>query len=140
TFVHGLEELLRYADRNSMAHGREVRLPFLDHSLVEFIFSLPAHFKIHEGWTKWILRKAMASALPEEITWRKEKTGFEPPQKQWMEDNGFAELIMEGREKLVREKILNPHVLDKPIAASSAYDPESYDWRYVAAAFLLSST
>jgi asparagine synthase (glutamine-hydrolysing) len=82
----------------------------------------------------------MASALPEEITWRKEKTGFEPPQKQWMQDSGFTELIMEGREKLVREKILNPHVLDKPIAASNAYDPESYDWRYVAASFLLSST
>ena len=40
---HGLEELLRYADRNSMAHGREVRLPFLSHELVEFIFS---YFKI----------------------------------------------------------------------------------------------
>jgi asparagine synthase (glutamine-hydrolysing) len=137
TFDHGLEELLRYADRNSMAHGREVRLPFLDHNLVEFIFSLPAHFKIHEGWTKWILRKSMAAALPEEITWRKEKTGFEPPQKQWMEDSGFADLIMEGRKKLVREKILNPHVLDKPLTASNAYDPEAYDWRYVAAAALL---
>ena len=39
----GLEELLRFADRNSMAHGREVRLPFLNHELVEFIFSLPAN-------------------------------------------------------------------------------------------------
>ncbi|HKC36447.1 MAG TPA: asparagine synthase (glutamine-hydrolyzing), partial [Chitinophagaceae bacterium] len=38
TCMHGLEELLRYADRNSMAHGREVRLPFLDHELIEFIF------------------------------------------------------------------------------------------------------
>lgn len=38
TCTHGLEELLRYADRNSMAHGREVRLPFLSHELVEFVF------------------------------------------------------------------------------------------------------
>ena len=45
SFVHGLEELLRYADRNSMAHSRELRLPFLSHELVEFVFSLPAHFK-----------------------------------------------------------------------------------------------
>src|SRR4030095_5525241 len=48
TCMHGLEELLRYADRNSMAHGREVRLPFLNHELVEFIFSLPANDKIRE--------------------------------------------------------------------------------------------
>jgi asparagine synthase (glutamine-hydrolysing) len=41
THTMGLEELLRFADRNSMAHGREVRLPFLNHELVEFIFSLP---------------------------------------------------------------------------------------------------
>ena len=59
TQVHGLEELLRYADRNSMAHGCEVRLPFLSHELVEFIFSLPPHFKIRQGWTKWLLRKDM---------------------------------------------------------------------------------
>ena len=38
TFQFGLAELLRYADRNSMAHSREVRLPFLNHELVEFIF------------------------------------------------------------------------------------------------------
>ena len=42
TFITGLPELLRYADRNSMAHSREVRLPFLFHELVQFIFSLPA--------------------------------------------------------------------------------------------------
>ncbi len=41
----GLDELLRYADRNSMAHGREVRLPFLSHELVEFIFTLAAEFQ-----------------------------------------------------------------------------------------------
>jgi len=45
TFHSGFSELLRYADRNSMAHSREVRLPFLYHELVEFIFSLPSSFK-----------------------------------------------------------------------------------------------
>jgi asparagine synthase (glutamine-hydrolysing) len=49
TTVHGLKTLLRYADRNAMAHSREVRLPFLDHHLVEFVFSLPDDFKLHEG-------------------------------------------------------------------------------------------
>src|SRR4030095_6954468 len=87
TCIYGLEELLRYADRNSMAHGCEVRLPFLDHNLVEFIFSLPADFKINKGWTKWILRKSVNDKLAAEITWRKNKIGFEPPQQQWMQNN-----------------------------------------------------
>lgn len=49
TCTHRLEELLRYADRNAMAHGREVRLPFLSHELVEFIFSLPSILKSGTG-------------------------------------------------------------------------------------------
>ncbi|HLX90484.1 MAG TPA: asparagine synthase (glutamine-hydrolyzing), partial [Puia sp.] len=57
TCQSGLEELLRYADRNSMTHGREVRLPFLSHELVQFVFSLPSSFKIRQGYTKWLLRK-----------------------------------------------------------------------------------
>jgi asparagine synthase (glutamine-hydrolysing) len=76
----GLQELLRYADINSMANSREVRLPFLNHELVQFIFSLPASMKIHEGSTKWILRKSMERALPPDVVWRKDKVGFEPPQ------------------------------------------------------------
>ncbi|MCW3108966.1 MAG: asnB, partial [Segetibacter sp.] len=59
TMQFGLEELLRYADRNSMAHSREVRLPFLNHELVQFIFSVPSAYKIYEGFTKQILRLSM---------------------------------------------------------------------------------
>jgi asparagine synthase (glutamine-hydrolysing) len=64
TFVNGLEELLRYADRNSMAHAVEVRLPFLNYQLVEFLFTLPPQLKIKDGWNKWLLRKAMEDVLP----------------------------------------------------------------------------
>lgn len=80
-FGGGLETLLRYADRNAMAHGVEIRLPFLYHELVHFLFTLPSSFKIHNGWTKWISRYAFEGQLPEEIIWRKEKIGFEPPDK-----------------------------------------------------------
>src|SRR5688572_10534790 len=73
TCVHGLEELLLYADLNSMAHGREVRLPFLSHELVSFLFTLPSNFKIRNGWTKWLQRQAMAGQLPDPIVWRKDK-------------------------------------------------------------------
>jgi asparagine synthase (glutamine-hydrolysing) len=134
TFVHGLEELLRYADRNSMAHGREVRLPFLSHELVEFVFSLPSNFKIRHGWTKWLLRQSMKEQLPGEIVWRKDKIGFEPPQKQWMQDVRIREMIQEARSKLVREKILKHEVLTKPLQPADAYQPNNTDWRYLSAA------
>jgi asparagine synthase (glutamine-hydrolysing) len=84
-----LQDLLRYADRNSMAHSREVRLPFLFHELVEFCFSLPDEFKLKLGWTKYIMRVTFEGVLPEEICWRKEKVGFEPPQNAWMKDAGL---------------------------------------------------
>jgi len=78
TFYFGLPTLLRYADRNSMANSVEVRLPFLDHKIVEFIFALPDEYKIHSGWTKWLLRETFKDILPEKICWRKEKIGLEP--------------------------------------------------------------
>lgn len=78
--VSGLQTLLRYADRNSMAHSREVRLPFLYHEMVEFLFSLPATYKMNEGWTKWIMREAFP-ILPKDIGWRVDKIGYEPHKK-----------------------------------------------------------
>lgn len=132
----GLEELLRYADRNSMAHGIEVRLPFLDHKLVEFIFSLPSNLKIHEGWTKWLLRTAMDKKLPDEIVWRKDKVGYEPPQQQWMENKTLQEYMHEAKRKLVNEKILTQKVLDKKIDPKAAHADNNYAWRYLCAAQL----
>ncbi len=127
----GLEELLRFADRNSMAHGREVRLPFLNHELVEFIFALPARLKMHEGWTKFLLRKVMDKKLPDDIVWRKKKVGFETPQKKWMEDPALQEYIRESKRKLVTAGILNKKVLDKKIEPLAAHDEKNYDWRYL---------
>ena len=138
TCTHGLEELLRYADRNSMAHGREVRLPFLAHELVEFVFSLPANFKIRHGWTKWLLRESMKNKLPASITWRKDKVGFEPPQKKWMAGDTIQAAIRDAKEKLVNEKILKADVLQKPITPQSTHDGGNYDWRYFSAAMLFS--
>jgi asparagine synthase (glutamine-hydrolysing) len=134
TFSFGLEELLRYADRNSMAHSREVRLPFLQHELVEFIFSLPSHFKIKHGFTKWILRQSMDKLLPKNIVWRTDKVGFEPPQQQWMEQPAMQEMIMESRKTLAGRGILKNSVINVPFQAKSAHEVANYDWRYVSAA------
>lgn len=137
TATIGLEELLRFADRNSMAHGCEVRLPFLNHELVEFIFLLPANFKIHEGATKWLLRKAMEKKLPASIVWRKDKIGFEPPQQQWLQQTGMQDYIQEAKRKLVNKGILKKQVLDKKIVPLEAHDANNFDWRYLCAAQLM---
>ena len=134
TMQYGLEELLRYADRNSMAHSREVRLPFLSHELVEFIFTLPSSFKIHNGFTKFLLRLSMQDILPKSIVWRTDKIGFEPPQKQWMQHNTMQEYIKESRRTLVVKGILNKKVINQPIQSKSAHEADNRDWQYLCAA------
>jgi asparagine synthase (glutamine-hydrolysing) len=73
---HSLPALLRYEDRNSMAHSVEARVPFLDHRLVDFTFSLPDVWKVRDITTKYLLRESMKGALPELILNRKDKIGF----------------------------------------------------------------
>ncbi len=79
----GLQDLLRYEDRNSMAFSIESRVPFLDHRLVEFSIALNNDWKIKEGWTKHILRKTAEPLLNKEVVWRKDKMGFLTPQNAW---------------------------------------------------------
>jgi asparagine synthase (glutamine-hydrolysing) len=134
TMQNGLEELLRFTDRNSMAHGVEARLPFLYHELVEFVFSLPANCKIHEGWTKWLLRKTLNKKLPAGIVWSRDKIAFETPQKKWMALPPMTDYVHEARRKLVNNGILKGTVLNKPIEPLSAGAPDNYDWRYLCVA------
>ncbi len=112
--TYGIHKLLRFADRNSMAHSREVRLPLLFHELVEFVFSLPAHYKIRDKWSKYLLRKSMDNLMPKEICWRVDKTGFETPQQKWLENNAIKERIEYYEQNLLKNKIIqNQHKLSK---------------------------
>ncbi|MFH1160840.1 MAG: asparagine synthase (glutamine-hydrolyzing) [bacterium] len=90
-FLHGLifttslPTLLHYEDRNSMAFSIESRVPFLDHRLVEFTFTLDKYDKINHGITKYILREAMNSSLPSAIYHRHDKKGFVTPgEDKWL--------------------------------------------------------
>jgi len=85
-FKYQLPHLLKYEDKNSMAHSIEARLPFLDYRLVELSLSLPVDLKIKSGFSKYILRKSMVNRLPEEILWRKNKFGFNAPVQTWLSD------------------------------------------------------
>ncbi len=82
-----LPVLMRYGDRNSMAHSREVRLPFCDHRLAEFTFSLPPEFLMGGAETKRLLRGAMKRTLPEPLRTRWNKQGFVPPQAAWFKSS-----------------------------------------------------
>jgi len=78
-----LPHLLKYEDKNSMRHSVETRLPFLDYNVLETALSIKNEFKIKNGWTKYVLRKAIEKLLPESIVWRKNKLGFNSPEKTW---------------------------------------------------------
>ncbi len=80
---YSVPALTHYEDRNSMAHSLEVRHPFLDHRLVEFLLNLPPDWKIRNGWTKYVLRQAFPE-LPDAIRWRRDKQGFLTPEQRWL--------------------------------------------------------
>lgn len=109
-----LPTLLRNFDRASMAHGVEVRMPFMDWRLVCFVMSLPNESKFANGYTKWVARDAMAGIMPETIRMNRKKLGFNSPLtqylpgplKQWVHDllekpsPAFDEII--DRRRLVK--------------------------------------
>ena len=107
--LYSVPALTHYEDRNSMAHHIEVRLPFLDYRLVNFLVHAPVEDKIKGGWTKYILREAI-DELPEKIRWRKDKTGFVTPEEKWMK-GVLGEQIIEYFSKSSRLEEMG--ILDK---------------------------
>lgn len=81
--TYSLPPMLRYEDRNAMAHAIESRPPFLDQELVELMLSLPSSSIIHEGWSRALLRQAMEGTLPEPVRTRRKKVGFTTPEMRW---------------------------------------------------------
>jgi asparagine synthase (glutamine-hydrolysing) len=93
TFVTSLPTLLRYADRSSMAHSREVRLPYLDRRVAEFALSLPPSFLCRDGVTKRILRDAVRGLVPDPVLARRDKVAFDPPEARWLSTPAWRERI-----------------------------------------------
>jgi asparagine synthase (glutamine-hydrolysing) len=73
------------ADRIGMANSIEIRVPFLDHKLVEFAMQMPQHLKYRDGEAKYILKKALEGTVPNEFLYRK-KQGFAVPVREWAGD------------------------------------------------------
>lgn len=95
-----LENLLRSADRNSMAHSIEVRLPFLFHELVEYVFSIPNDKIYFEGKTKHILRESVKNLIPDNVINRIDKIGFAAPQKEWFTNEDLQYKLKECEKRL----------------------------------------
>jgi asparagine synthase (glutamine-hydrolysing) len=102
------EDILVKVDRASMACSLEVRAPFLDHQLVEFVMSLPSSLKLRRFTTKYILKKVMKKFLPKEVIQRSKK-GFGVPIAKWIKGplrELFGDLL--AHNPIKREGFLNP--------------------------------
>ena len=93
-----LPTLLRNYDRYSMASGVEIRMPFMDHRLVTYTFSLPWTSKVGGTFTKRIMRDALKGILPDEIRTRRRKIGWNSPLHEWLK--GPLKNLLENENNL----------------------------------------
>jgi len=122
------DDLLMKMDRMSMATSLEARVPFLDHRVVAFAFSLPAAWKLHRGQGKWILREAFRSRLHPDVLARP-KAGFPVPIDRWFREDlrGFVgETLLS--ERAAGRGILNPRevrrIVDQHLSGRRDYRRE----------------
>jgi asparagine synthase (glutamine-hydrolysing) len=117
--VISLPALLRYEDKNSMFHSLEARVPFLDRVLFDYVASLPLSHKLRKGVTKYVFRLAMSGILPEKVRMRKDKIGFEVPERKWIGQDLRDRLRSFFQGNLVAERYYDlvslRRVLDKPV-------------------------
>ena len=95
-------DILTKVDRASMAHSLEVRVPLLDHELVEWIATLPSHFKLRGGEGKYIFKKSLEGRLPQDILYRP-KMGFGVPLGKWFRN----ELKQNIRASVLSERMMD---------------------------------
>jgi asparagine synthase (glutamine-hydrolysing) len=108
-----LDDLLVKADRMAMAHGLEVRSPFLDTELAEFVLRLPPRSKIRGATLKWALKDVVRDLLPREILHRR-KRGFGVPLDRWFRTSlrSFARSRLDAPDSRVREHLQASAVSD----------------------------
>jgi asparagine synthase (glutamine-hydrolysing) len=85
-FYTKIPRALRFNDRVSMLHGTELREPFLDYELVEYVFSRPKDFKLKDGVQKWMLRKIAEKFLQKELVLAP-KRPLQTPQREWLSED-----------------------------------------------------
>lgn len=103
--VTTLPTLLRNYDRYSMASGIEIRMPFMDHRLVTYTFSLPWTSKVGASYTKRIMRDALKGILPEQIRTRRDKIGWNAPLHEWFRGSLKNEINVLISKNILSKKV-----------------------------------
>ena len=116
-----MQTLLDRKDRMSMYSGLEVKVPFCDHRIAEYLYRVPWAMKDHGGFEKGLLRRAMAGRLPEEILWRKKS----PYPK--THDPRYLELMQRRLDRLLSDRSAPIWSLIRPEEAKRVASTEM-DW------------
>jgi asparagine synthase (glutamine-hydrolysing) len=107
-------DMLTKVDWMSMANSLEVRVPFLDYEVVNFLFSLPDHYKINHSIRKRILQDAFRETLPAQL-YRRPKKGFEVPLLKWFRKE-MKSLIVDdllSKKRIEEQGIFNYAIVEK---------------------------
>jgi len=120
-----LPTLLRNYDRYSMINGVEIRMPFMDHRLVSYAFSLPWTSKIRNGYTKAIVRDALSDIIPPYVAYRKTKIGFNAPLVDWFKGPMRTFLLETVESKEFNDNPIVDPVTTKEAIMKTIYDPSS---------------
>lgn len=109
------DDILALTDRIGMHHSLELRVPFTDHTLMEFCARLPNTMKIHGRQKKWLLRRAARSQLPEAV-FAQRKQGFAAPMAQWLRGDlrGLVEREL-GTESIARGGVFEPAAVARAV-------------------------
>jgi asparagine synthase (glutamine-hydrolysing) len=125
-----LPTILRNFDRVAMAHGIEVRMPFMDWRLVTYTMALPDADKSSGGSTKWIARRAMEGRMPETIRTGRRKVGFNSPMPEWL--NGplatWTQALLEANVPAFSELVDGGKLRD---SAQRLVLAKAWDWETV---------
>ncbi len=116
-----MQTLLDRKDRMSMYHGLEVRVPFCDYRIAEYLYGVPWEFKDHQGKEKGLLRYAMEGVLPEQVLWRKKS----PYPKTY--DPKYLQLVQEQARSLLKDRHAPIFQLIEPNAFENMLQ-EEYAW------------
>ena len=111
-------------DKNMMSIPVEVRMPYLDHKLIEFLTSMPTKYFLKNGYTKFLLRHSMIGKLPDKIIWNKKKTGFSIPKENW--HSGLRSSFLEMLENKNLEEFFD---LNRLKSDSNKLTQDEF-WRY----------
>ncbi len=134
---HYLKNLLRWEDRCSMQYSIESRTPFADDiELIEYVFSVASTYKIHKGWSKYLLRNAMKDVLPDTIYKRSDKLGFATPQAKWlMNENARMKLRIADLQGYDSEKFIDGSKImgqwERIFSSAAHYREQDMAWRYL---------